>query len=1820
MVIGPGPAITVTHLSGTDAVRSIQNEQTFVLSGGSLAVSSNLQADGLFTIAAGGALSISGEISSSNLVLAGGTLAGDSTIMGVMAWTSGSLAKGAGLTVATNGVLNLGGSSTLILDGSLTNAGTVNWTGTGTLQFGHNYGWGNDAVGWIVNQAGAVFNVQNDQTMANAYGSPFFENAGSLLKSAGTNTTITVAFNNTGTVDVQSGTVSVSDGGSGNGQFIAEAGATLAFPTDYSVGSGAVLTGAGTNLLSGGTFTVNGSITTTDAVLAGATLAGNGTFNGLFLWTSGTLAVGASLTVTTNGVLDLGGSSTLILDGSLTNAGTVNWTGTGTLQFGHNYGWGNDAVGWIVNQVGAVFNVQNDQTMANAYGSPFFENAGSLLKSAGTNTTITVAFNNTGTVDVQSGTVSVSDGGSGNGQFIAEAGATLAFPTDYSVGSGAVLTGAGTNLLSGGTFTVNGSITTSNAVLAGATLFGNGTFNGLFLWTSGTLATGASLTVATNGVLDLGGSSTLILDGSLTNAGTVNWTGTGTLQFGHNYGWGNDAVGWIVNQAGAVFNVQNDQTMANAYGSPWFSNAGLFRKSPSVGTTTVNVAFNNTGTLDVESGTVTVTDGGDLEGSATVVAGAQLNFTGGTFTGSAFDVSGDGMSEFTGGTATLTGTVSLVDLSVVGGNLTVNGTILNLTLAGGTLAGDSTLTGVMTWTGGSLAAGASLTVATNGVLNLGGSSTLILDGSLTNAGTVNWTGTGTLQFGHNNGWGDNAVGSIVNEAGAVFNVQNDQTMANAYGSPFFQNAGTFLKSAGTNSIIGVAFNNSGTVDVRSGTVSVSSGGDASGQFIAEAGATLAFPTSYSVESGTIFIGGGTNLLSGGTFTASGSITSSNLVLAGGTLAGDSTIMGVMAWTSGSLAKGASLTVATNGVLNLGGSSTLILDGSLTNAGTVNWTGTGTLQFGHNNGWGDNAVGWIVNEAGGIFNVQNDQTMVNGFGSPYFDNAGTFLKSAGTNASMINVILTNTGLVDVNTGTLDVSGGGSMIGGTMTLKNGAPLIVSSSLVFDGATFNGVLDVGNTYGGVTVTVIDGLTLNGTVLVGSATNGNSGRIDFVGNQTLGGNGVVVFGDSGANALRLANDGTTLVIAGSILVRGQNGQIGYDPALGGPQDVAVVNQGTIAADVSGGTITINAQPFTNEGLVQNPVGALSVNVWDNTGKTIVVDTNATPLNANPFNLSVQKIRGGVITTTNGVVLAVSGGLTLDGVTVNGTVDVGCSVNGAVLTVANGLVLNGTALVGNPTNGNYGLISFAGSGVLGGNGTVVFGDANPWNNSMANALWLTQSGTTLVIGSGITVRGQNGTIGAAFSSPWGGPVNVAVVNQGTVSADVAGGTIVINGQPFSNQGLGQGINGGTLALMGAWSNDGALSQSGGALNLGGSFSYADLGTVDSTSRGVYLSGTLNNTNSTLTLNPAMGWVLSGGTVQGGAITMVGGGSFIVQSGTLDGVTVNGVLDVGNSYNGAELAVSDGLVLNGTALVGNPTNGNYYGSIEFVGNQALEGNGTVVFGSDPIPSADALWLAESGTTLVIGPGITVRGQNGTLGYSGSYNGPQNVSVVNQGTVSADVGGGTIAVNAQPFDNQGLAQGINGGTLLLTGVWSNSGTLSESGGSLNLGGSFSFADVGVVSSTNGAIYLSGTLNNTNGTLTLNGATGSWVLNGGTVRGGAVTTASGVSFIVQSGTLEGVTVNGVLDVGNARNQANLTVTNGLVLNGTALVGNPTNGSYYGGISFAGSQVLGGSGTVVFGCVRQPVADALWLANSGTTLVIGPGITVRGQNGTVGAGGWP
>ena len=256
-----------------------------------------------------------------------------------------------------------------------------------------------------------------------------------------------------------------------------------------------------------------------------------------------------------------------------------------------------------------------------------------------------------------------------------------------------------------------------------------------------------------------------------------------------------------------------------------------------------------------------------------------------------------------------------------------------------------------------------------------------------------------------------------------------------------------------------------------------------------------------------------------------------------------------------------------------------------------------------------------------------------------------------------------------------------------------------------------------------------------------------------------------------------------------------------------------------------------------------MSQRAFQLTGGSLTV-SNTVQVN-NPLTLAgATLVRATVLQGTNGATFAVNGSSVLGGVTVNGVLDVGKTYASAVLTVTNGLVLAGTALVGNPTNNWYGGIRFLGSQTLSGNGTVVFGtdSYNGYGMNGRKALWLANGGTTLTIGSGITVRGQNGYIGAYTSAPFYSPANMAVINLGTISADVSGGIITIVAQPFLNQG---------------W-----VQSPAGTLNLAGTISGGGLGNLQSGNGPLLLTGVLTNGGQMVVLSGLTNMV----TLQGGRL------------------------------------------------------------------------------------------------------------------------------------------------------------------------------------------------------------------------------------------------------------------------------------------------------------------------------------------------------------------
>jgi hypothetical protein len=728
---------------------------------------------------AGQTLAVNGPIqvnAQGQFNLDGGALGGTNVLVGTLTWSGGDLAGVS--TLASNSVLNIVAGGGNGFDGLvLTNYGTVNWTNATLVGLGgrnaqiYNYG---------------LWDAQSDNTFQGqgAGGTTLFENFGTFLKSGNTGTTILdayVVFNNSGTVNVQSGTLDFEGGGtSSGGGFTTAGGASINFiSTAY-------------NFTNSTTFSGNGNF-----VAGGATFGG--TIAGTLNWDGGNL--GGAATLTTNSVLNIGfGSGSGGFNGLvLTNYGTVNWSNGNLVGV-------NERNAQIYNY--GLWNAQGDNTFLGqgAGGTTLFDNFGTFRKSGNAGTTIldaNVVFNNTGTVNVESGTLDIGGGTSSGGDFTTTGGAAINFiSTAYNFGNSTTFAGTGSFVTGGATF--------------------GGTIAGTLGWGSGSLS--GVLTVASNSVFDIvfAGGNGAFNGLVLTNYGTVNWTNTTLVGV-------NGRNAQIYNYG--VWNAQSDNTFQGqgAGGTTLFENFGTFRKSGNTGTTILdgNVVFNNTGTVNVGSGTLDIQGGGINSGGGTFTTanGGLLNLDGIIFANSA--------------------TISSSTVVGLGGDTTIIGalTAANLQLVSGTLSGTNVLIGTLTWSGGDLAG--VLTLASNSVLNIVAGSGHGFDGLvLTNYGTVNWTNATLVGLG-----GHNA--QIYNYG--LWNAQGDNSFQGqaAGGTTLFENFGTFLKSGNTGTTIldaYVVFNNSGTVNAESGTLSLEGNYNLTG-------GTLSFGINNQTNYGAISLAG-----------------------------------------------------------------------------------------------------------------------------------------------------------------------------------------------------------------------------------------------------------------------------------------------------------------------------------------------------------------------------------------------------------------------------------------------------------------------------------------------------------------------------------------------------------------------------------------------------------------------------------------------------------------------------------------------------------------------------------------------------------------------------------------------------------------------------------------------------------------------------------------------------------------------------------------------------------------------------------------------------
>ena len=154
----------------------------------------------------------------------------------------------------------------------------------------------------------------------------------------------------------------------------------------------------------------------------------------------------------------------------------------------------------------------------------------------------------------------------------------------------------------------------------------------------------------------------------------------------------------------------------------------------------------------------------------------------------------------------------------------------------------------------------------------------------------------------------------------------------------------------------------------------------------------------------------------------------------------------------------------------------------------------------------------------------------------------------------------------------------------------------------------------------------------------------------------------------------------------------------------------------------------------------------------------------------------------------------------------------------------------------------------------------------------------------------------------------------------------------------------------------------------------AELGTFNRVGGTVNLTGTLDNRGTELALNAATGsWQLAGGTIWGGTGHGLGRGEVagdVPRSNRLDGVVMNADVSV-DAARFAVLHVVNGLTLNGTIRLGGDR-----ADVYFDNTQSLLGAGSIVFTTAGYGDHE-LYIA-GGSTLTIGPQMTVRGGRGVI--------------------------------------------------------------------------------------------------------------------------------------------------------------------------------------------------------------------------------------------------
>jgi autotransporter-associated beta strand protein len=963
------------------------------------------------------------------------------------------------------------------------------------------------------------------------------------------------------------------------------------------------------------------------------------------------------------------------------------------------------------------------------------------------------------------------------------------------------------------------------------------------------------------------------------------------------------------------------------------------------------------------------------------------------------------------------------------------------------------------------------------------------------------------------------------------------------------------------------------------------------------------------------------------------------------LTGTNTYAGATTITSGTLALQGTGSIAQSSSVTIGSNGTLDISGTDSGASIVTLAGDGSLALG-----------------------ARTVTVTNGNSTTFggvISGTGGFTLGGGIQA-----------LAGVNTFT-----------GAVTVDSGAVLALvgpGSVAAASGVEANGQFNIAGTSAGATIATLSG---SGTVALGSQTltiaDGSSsfaGAINGTGGLTVAGGTQTLTGSNGLTGTVLVQEDATLALSG--------GSAGIASAS------LVQVEGTL--DVSGNTST-NVTTLSGSGDVALGAAALRVT---NGSTTFAGDIQGEAGSALTIAGGTQTLSGtntlaGAVTIDSGAVLALTGTggvAAASGVAANGGFDISATTAGASITTLSG---SGTVALGAQTlTATNGSTTFAGA-IGGTGGLTVSGGTQTLSgsNGFTGAATINDGATLALTGTG--------SIAAASQVQADGSFDISATSAGasittlTGTGDVALGaqrlTVTNGSTTFAGDIAGTGgltVSGGTQTLSGANSFTGAaVVDSVAGLSITGTGSVAQAArvqadgefniagtTAGSAIRSLSGSGFVVLGAQTLSVTAGddvfAGNVLGTGNlnVSGGTQGLSGSNAITGQVVVADGarlnilgagsiasasqVEANGQFDIASATSPVQIRTLAGL---GDVTLGAQTLRVTAGSTEFGGDVSGTGTLNVTGGTQRLSGGNSLTglvQVDSGATLQLtGTGSIATASevrsDGIFSVANTSNGAAITTLSGNGVVLLGARDLTVTAGSTAFAGGIAGSGgvtITGGTQQLSGQNIFQGPLTiGAGGALDLLGTGSVAEASrvdlagrfdisgttagasVTTLTGAGIVALGarTLTVTNGSTDFAGTiggSGGFAVSGGTqTLSGLNTYAGGTrvsngTLVVASDAALGAGSGGVtLQDGRLRFLADTTSARNFTMGGQGTVDtNTRNITLSGTIGGSGGLVADGGGVLTLTGDNSYAGGTLVIG--GTTLAVGKDSALGAPDGAV------